>query len=442
VDAVVIGAGAAGLAAARELSLRGLSATVVEARDRIGGRVFTRHDPESPLPLELGAEFLHGEAAEAFAVARAARLAVTELPDDHLLSRGGRLRPAGDFWGKIDRALRALGRPLSAKRSGDRPFADAVRRLNLSRDARDLAGLFVEGYHASYVDRISARWLAASAAGDPSDYRQHRLFGGLDAVMAGLFRGLDPERVRVRLNTVATEVRWRRGQVLLRARSAAGRPLEPVRGRAAVVTVPLAVMKAGGIRFVPGLTRKERAARRLETGNVFKVVLRFRHSFWEEEGFLPRRLKGRGRPAGLHFVHAPEAEVPTWWTPRPVRAPLLTGWAGGRRADSLLDVPPAARLDRALASLSRALAVPRRLLEGLLESGSHHDWRSDPFSLGAYTYAGVGGAAAPRALARPEAGTLFFAGEATHAEDTGTLSGAIASGRRAARELLAALGKS
>jgi monoamine oxidase len=105
-------------------------------------------------------------------------------------------------------------------------------------------------------------------------------------------------------------------------------------------------------------------------------------------------------------------------------------------------VPPAARLDRALASLSRALAVPRRLLEGLLESGSHHDWRSDPFSLGAYTYAGVGGAAAPRALARPEAGTLFFAGEATHAEDTGTLSGAIASGRRAARELLAALGKS
>jgi monoamine oxidase len=115
---------------------------------------------------------------------------------------------------------------------------------------------------------------------------------------------------------------------------------------------------------------------------------------------------------------------------------LLTGWVGGKGAEALLAQEPAIRLERSLVALSAALAVPRRELEDLLESWASHDWRADPFSRGAYSYVGVGGAAGPRALARPVERTLFFAGEATHGDQMGTVAGALESGRRAAREVL------
>ena len=84
------------------------------------------------------------------------------------------------------------------------------------------------------------------------------------------------------------------------------------------------------------------------------------------------------------------------------------------------------------------MAVPRRELEENLDAWASHDWRADPFARGAYSYVGVGGSNAPRALGRPVEGTLFFAGEATNGEQIGTVAGALGSGRRAARELLRA----
>src|SRR3954471_24274753 len=98
VDVLVLGAGAAGLAAARDLSQAGLRVTVVEARPRVGGRILTLHDPRSPVPLELGAEFIHGGSADTLPLAQAAGLAVLELPDTHEDVNGGRFKPMRDFW--------------------------------------------------------------------------------------------------------------------------------------------------------------------------------------------------------------------------------------------------------------------------------------------------------------------------------------------------------
>ena len=138
----------------------------------------------------------------------------------------------------------------------------------------------------------------------------------------------------------------------------------------------------------------------------------------------------------LNFVHCTDKYVPTWWTTAPVRAPLLTGWAGGHAADALLAEGHDAIADRALDSLSKASFMKRRELDALLDSTHMHDWQSDPFSLGAYSYAGVGGSGAHDLLAKPIEGTLFFAGEATSTDQTGTVAGAIESGRRAARQLI------
>ena len=132
-----------------------------------------------------------------------------------------------------------------------------------------------------------------------------------------------------------------------------------------------------------------------------------------------------------------DESFPTWWTQHPVRRPLLTGWAAGPRGRRLSGPPEAAILEQALTSLARILPVSRRDLESLLEAHYLHDWQADPFSLGAYSYALVGGADAPAELAAPLAHTLYFAGEATESTgDNATVHGAIRTGLRAAREVL------
>jgi len=291
---------------------------------------------------------------------------------------------------------------------------------------------------------LSAQSLADEAAdgGEEEDIRpdkQFRIANGNDALMQWLRDGLDPDRTQLRLSTVAHVVAWKRGNVSVECHAGDGAPVEVSQARAAVITLPVAVLKAGALRFAPAIPAKQRAIAGLEVGHVFKIVLRFREAFWEPPEFLKER-RGNGDSAGkgLNFLHAAGVEIPTWWSSLPVRAPLLTGWVGGVVAEALLAEEPLSRLERSLVALSEVLAVPRRELEGQLDAWASHDWRADPFSRGAYSYIGVGGNGAPRALTRPVEGTLFFAGEATNAEEIGTVAGALSSGRRAARELLRA----
>jgi len=130
-DVIVIGAGAAGLAAARDLSQAGLRVTILEARPRVGGRILTVHDARAPVPLELGAEFIHGEAPETLAAAQAAGLTVVELPDLHEIVTGGRFLMRADFWEAIERMNKDLARRV-AQRGKDFPvsdYLDSVREI-------------------------------------------------------------------------------------------------------------------------------------------------------------------------------------------------------------------------------------------------------------------------------------------------------------------------
>jgi monoamine oxidase len=415
-DVAVIGAGAAGLAAARTLSGARRKVCLIEARTRAGGRVSTIHLPDLPLPIELGAEFLHGEAPATFAIADAAALAVCELPDRHLWSRNGNFTEIRDFWGQIDRVRARIG---ALKR--DISFADFLRaQRGIPPRLRNLTRMFVEGYHAAHADRMSALALK-TADGEQSENKQFRLAGGYDAIIAWLRAGLDPEHVEQRFGTVSTRVQWSKGSVAIDCRSASTDAEERVTAAAAIITLPIGVWKAGAVAFDPPLNDKERALAKLEAGHVVKIAFRFRERFWEKDE--------------VNFVHTDDRFMPTWWTTAPMRSPILTGWAGGHCADALLAERPA-MIDRALDAMSRAFGVPRRRLDALLAGTWTHDWQSDPFSRSAYSYAGVGGSGAHKELGRPLRQTLYFAGEATSGDETGTVSGAIASGLRAAREHL------
>ena len=401
-DVIIIGAGAAGLAAARDLA--GHRVVILEARDRIGGRIHTLHPNDLPVPIELGAEFVHGEPKATFSIIDSAPLLALELPDVHCWSRDGKWEEI-DFWEELERLFAKI-----PKGKRDRSFEEFLRTQRVDPRLRQLACGFVEGFHAAHADRISAQSVEAEGDGD---MKQFRIANGYDALIAWLRAGVsDPSALR--LNATVSEIRWKRGSVEVDC----GR--ETLRACAALITVPLGVLKAGSIRFVPELEQKHRALDKLEVGHVVKIAFRFREPFWAK---------------GTNFVHSNDRFVPTWWTCAPARAPLLTGWAGGHAADALAADGESAMIDRALDSMARVFGVRRQLLDRTLAGTWMHDWQRDPFSRGAYSYAGVGGLGAHAELAKPLQSTLYFAGEATNGEQTGTVAGAIVSGQRAAAQV-------
>jgi monoamine oxidase len=431
-DVVVVGAGAAGLAAAREASGHGLRTVVLEARDRLGGRVLTRRLPGWPRPVDLGAEFLHGRAGSVQQDLAAAGLIKERVADEHAWCEVGRWSEMSDFWDEVKRVTAGIDRERP-----DVSFEQVLRDAPLEPRQRALARLFVEGYHAARLDRISAHALAGGdeEAEEGAD-AQHRLTGGYDRLVHALALGLDPARASVRLNSVVHAVRWRAGEVTVESRSGLGDAQPSVIARAAVLTLPVGVLRApadaeGAVRFEPEVPSLAEALPGLETGPVVKLLLRFREAPWADPGFVRARFGKASAPPVVDFVHDEASAFPTIWTWAPADAPVLTCWAGGPRAEGLAGLAERERVARALDAVAGSFGLARERLAASLEGCATHDWQADPFSRGAYSYVRVGGTGSAAILAEPVEDTLFFAGEALEPEEQGTVPGAVASGRKA-----------
>jgi monoamine oxidase len=441
VEVLIIGGGAAGLAAARQLHDAGINIALIEARDRIGGRVFTVHDKTTIVPIELGAEFIHGRAPELRQLVDDARLASVDITGERWKVAGRRLQKFDDFWDRLDRVMRRLG---SGTRS-DRSFHDFLMarpggvRL---RDERRLARQFVEGFHAADTRLISAAALADSGSpgDDLSERRLGRVLAGYDRLLAWLAA---PLAGQIRLSSVATSVQWQPGRASIVTRRPDGRRPRTITARAVIVTVPLGVLQAshgeeGAIAFVPELRQKMRALEGLACGTVVRVVLRLTERFWASDAFA--RQRHADSLDTLSFLHGNDDDFPTWWTAYPVDAPIITGWCGGVRARELARLRTPDIVTRAANALAQQCHISARRMRGMVEAAWTHDWTHDPFARGAYSYQKVNGTEAPVALARPLSSTLFFAGEATDTSGaTGTVHGAIATGRRAAHQAMRAL---
>jgi len=426
-DVIIVGAGVSGLAAARALRERGVRVEVLEARDRIGGRIFTHRDPRAPAPIELGAEFVHGSAPEVMSIVREAGLLAVDVCGERWERRGRRLLPSRDFFGRLEKVMKRM----SASREPDRSFheflATAPGGRSLARD-RALAREFVEGFHAADPLRISERALAAggSPQGDTDEQRMARVLDGYDHVPAWLSRR---PYESVRLRTVVRTIEWEPGAVHMNTSRGS------FAAAAAILTLPIGVLQArpgdvGAVRIQPAIAKHEDALSRIATGAVTRMVLLFREQFWR-----------KGKLTNLSFFQGPDPDVGVWWTLAPLRAPMLVAWAGGRRGAALALLSVEERLERALASAARLFGAPRRAIAALLVSSWTHNWEDDPFARGAYSYPLVGGSKAGEALSKSIRGTLYFAGEATVNEaDSGTVHGAIRSGRRAATQLARYLG--
>jgi monoamine oxidase len=440
-DVIVVGAGAAGLAAAVELARAGLSVTILEARDRIGGRMFTLRDPVYQAPIEMGAEFIHGLPPEIWTPLQADGVSITEVTGEPWCFRKGRLCGC-DFFSQVDGILKKMD-----DRSPDESFLSFLKRCcedsgsNLKQqEAKERALAYVTGFNAADPRRVGVHWLVQGMRAEEKieGDRAFRSANGYEDLVEIFRRALTGVDVRIQTETVVDSLAWTAGRVEVVAHRA-GEAHKFSTGRT-LVTVPLGVLRAGAeddgaMRFNPALPRtKLEALKKLEMGKVIRVTLRFHHRFWES---MSAPSNERKTLSGMSFLFSDDAWFPTWWTASPAKLPIITGWAPFRCAEQFSGKSRSFVIDRSLQTLSRLLNFNLEELTHLLDDAYFHDWQNDPFSRGAYSYGGVGADGAQQALASPIENTLFFAGEATDITGhNGTVHGAIASGHRAAEEIL------
>lgn len=426
-DILIVGAGIAGLSAACELKAAGRSVCVLEARSRVGGRIDTVVN--DGCVMELGAEFVHGKDPLLWALLKEAGLEMFEVDGSDLCLTEGGLATCGEHAGAFK-----IVEGIDAELSPDVSFAEYVKTVKASVDEREAATQFVEGFNAADARKISARSLAVQQRAEDaiSGDRSWRVVGGYAKLVKHLERKFLAGRGNLRLDTAVTAIEWRRGYCTVRTSG------QTLTSRRMVITAPLGVLQQRGIKFMPEPGTLA-AADRMAMGTAHRMVLRFKDAFWKERGGAQKKERER-----LSFLFADEKTAgpfKVWWTAYPDESPILTAWCGGSAAEKMsarLRTDGAEKLLKdAIAQLARIFERDPAWLQSKLVEWHVHNWATDRFACGSYSYVKASELEAPFLMAAPVDDTLFFAGEHTDMQGHwGTVHAALASGYRAARQIL------
>ncbi|QMV19017.1 FAD-dependent oxidoreductase [Granulicella sp. 5B5] len=434
-DVVVVGAGMAGLVAARALRQRGLKVCVVEARERVGGRVLSVKTADGGV-AELGAEFVHGRAPELWTLIEEAGLRTVEREGPMLRedSPGGLAVDDGES--------EAMFEPLETLKTyagEDMPFAEWAKTTAMEPWELAMATSYVEGFNAADARVIGVKGLGAQqAAEDASEGdRSWHVVGGYQQLAEYLAAEVKALGGEVRLRHEVTAVRWREGEVVVE--SSQGAVCVKLRAAKCVVTLPLSVLQrvnAGGVTMEPEPAAIAEA-KRMAMGEAVRFTLVFREPWWQhtaDENGLEE-----GTLAKMNFVFTPQRMPPVWWTSHAEEneLPRLTGWVGGPRSETLREKSAGELGMIGCAALAEAFGVELGAVQAALLACYVHDWSGDAFSAGAYSYVPAGAMDVPAAMAWSERGTLYFAGE--HTDVTGhwgTVHAAIRSGLRVAEQAM------
>ncbi len=418
---LILGAGAAGLSAARRLHDAGLDVTVLEARDRLGGRILT--DDGLAAPMDLGASWIHGASADnpikALVDEQGLATIETNWASMALFRHDGAPLSAGESLALLSQMeqLEAKLWFTSAAAANDTSY------LQVIEEALDGNAISDEHRWALQSELVLAAGdeldeLSWAYTGDEEGYEgpDTRIVGGYVQVVELLAAGLD-----VRLETPVTHIEI--GDLGVSVTTADGEVFE---GARVIVTVPLGVLRAGYIGFSPPLpTSKQAAIDGLAMGALDKVCLRFPTVFWDEATHVFGHITG-------------ELLLPEWLNGVPALGePILIGASGGDAARALGELSDDELTELAMASLRAIFGDDIPDPTAVVRTR----WWSDPWSLGSYSHVPPGSSSALYAdLAQPVGDRLFFAGEATISDHRASVHGALASGVREADRVLALTG--
>jgi monoamine oxidase len=438
-DVLVLGAGMAGLAAARALAVAGQRVLLLEAENRVGGRILTRLVNDEV--VELGAEFVHGWPPELLALIEEAGLELVERDGSTVRFRHGELRSDeqdGEDSDRHDqpRSPFVVLEELEEHAGPDLSFAEFLATMHLSEEARAAAIGFVEGFNAAdhRVISIAALGVQQRAEDAIEGDRAFHVAGGYDQLPRFLAAKVQESGGQILLGTRVRRLEWSDGRVL--AIAGTDENQRSFSARRAVVALPLGVLQRGEPEFRPALPAEIREVLTVDgpirVGQATRFTLIFRRRFWEE--LPPQPALGE-----LSFLFTPERLPPVWWTPHPEVSNAITGWIGGPRSSALAGLSAEAVAEQACGVLAEAFQLDPASVWELLSGCQMYDWSADPSAAGAYSYIAKGGIDAPDRFAEAVAGTIYFAGEHTTTDGHwGTVHAALSSGLRVAGQIVAA----
>ena len=421
-EIIIIGAGATGLMAAYQLSRSGKKVTLIEARDRIGGRIYTLKNSSFSSDVELGAEFIHGNLPLTQQLLKEAGIKYYPAGGEMWQASNGKLsRRSWDLpgWGELMTALDDLKEDISIAAFLENNFgASQYAQLRAS-----VIG-FIAGYDTADPEKASTFALRTEWQQDGED-DQYRISGGYRELIAFLEKQCKANGVEFLFSTPAKHIDWTNSGVKVTVQSG-----DLYLGDTVVITVPLGVLKAeadqsASLVFEPSITKHQKAIQQMGFGGIIKLLLEFKTPFWET-----------GDAEKMGFILSDEA-IPTWWTQYPVSSNLLTGWLGGLPAEAKKELNEFELLELALQSLANVFNRNLSELRDALIAFKAVNWTTDPFTLGSYAYDTVESKDARNVLRQAIAGKIFFAGEYLYEGPAmGTVEAALFSGNAVAEQII------
>lgn len=416
-DVIVIGAGIAGLAAARRLHDEGYSVIVLEARDRIGGRIWT--NTELGIPLDMGASWIEGiEGNPLMDIVAENDIEVQPTDEDSVIiydTDGSELSDEDEeVMDEMDEAIEDIADELSEDTDEDIPLSTAVERYieenDLDEDELRLLA-FVSNdnilmNYAADAEDLSILYYDMESEGDGGDVLFPDGYVQIPNVLA--------EDLDIRLEHIVESINYGDGV-----------EVETNRGTFSadyvVVTLPLGVLKRGAVRFNPPLPqRKQTAIDRMGMGVMNKLYLRFSEVFWDNDYEMFDYISEDGRWQSWYDMS------------NVVDEPVLLGFNAGRRGLEVEELSDEETVEDAMRVLRIIFPDAPDPIDYTLTR-----WASDPFAGGSYSYARVGSTPEDyEALAEPLDGVVFFAGEATEIQYAAGVDGALRTGLRAAEEII------
>lgn len=425
-DVIIIGAGAAGLLAGKLLVEQGRSVCILEARDRIGGRIHTLPDEEWNTVAEAGAEFIHGNLELTFQLLKEAGLKKTKIKGEMWQVYNGTWQQEDDYFEREDKVIRKL-----KKLEEDMSMAAFLAKEfpgDENAEVRQTLTSYIEGYYAADANLASAKtFLAEWQSEDEEQYRPSR---GYEPLLQYLLDTIIQGGGELQLATVVKQINYLQNSV-----EVIDSNLQKYTATKAIITVPLGVWRAeekdqAFIQYNPALPQKQQAALQMGFGAAIKILLHFTEPFWLQDSY-------KNKDIGFVFS---DQNIGTWWTQNPNENNLLIGWLAGPRAEKLRHSNDSVILEQAIESLQHIFSIPKEKLADQLLRGKVYNWTADPFTLGAYSYSTIHTSAAQKVMLNPVENTLFFAGEALYSgTETGTVEAAFSSGRDVAGQVIFSL---